>query len=100
MYIVVRYKFKFKSLKPAVQYYSNNGTSESHYWSFSDRNVKLYNTLDEAQNAQSWAHDEESETMETCIEWSEELRQSENVEIGTFDALFMRAKELGLQVIY
>jgi hypothetical protein len=98
-WIIIRYSST--ALNAPVGYYSKPDGYPKHYWSFSDRNAQIFNNLEDAQNAQSWAYDDDlADLIIAVLQWNEEMRQPESKEIGTFSALEYKAWELGCEIIY
>lgn len=98
-YIIARYNCT--SLRASVQYYSTNGINPNHFWSFSHRNCKVFSSLEQAQQAQSFAFEDFEGLTTVVLEFREELRRSEKeIEVGLWADLRGKAIKLGCEIIY
>jgi hypothetical protein len=90
-FIIVRYFIK--SIKRNAHYYSTNAAQNSHFWSFSDRNAKIFSSLQQARDAESMAYDEEF--MTNIFEFDEAMRMPDDKNIQLFTDLLEKAQECG-----
>ena len=95
-FIIVRYFIKSSERK--AFYYSTNAAQNSHFWSFLDRNAKIFASLEQAREAEGFAYDEEY--MTSVFEFSEALRIPEDKAMQLYSDLLEKAKELGLKNYY
>ena len=95
-FIIVRYFIK--SLNRGAFYYSTNAAQNSHFWSFSDRNAKIFASLEQAREAESFAYDEEY--MTSVFEFSEALKMPQDKDTQLYSELLIKAQELGLKNYY
>lgn len=90
-FIIVRYFLK--GLKPFAQYYSTNAAQNSHFWSPSDRNAKVFSDLKQAREAESLGYNEEF--MTNILQFDDALKMPENRGIWGFAELLQKAQECG-----
>ena len=95
-FIIVRYFIKSSERK--AFYYSTNAAQNSHFWSFLDRNAKIFASLEQAREAESFAYNEEY--MTSVFEFSDALRMPEDKTMQLYSDLVEKAQQLGLKNCY
>jgi hypothetical protein len=92
-FIIVRYFLK--GLKPSAQYYSTNAAQNSHFWSPSDANAKIFTDLNAAREAESLGYNEEF--MTNILQFNDALKTPADRGIWSFAELLQKAQECGLK---
>lgn len=95
-FIIVRYNIKNK--ERTAQYYSTNAAQNSHFWSFNDNHAKVFSSLQQARDAESFAYDEQF--MTSVFEFNDALKMPLDRDIWLYSELLQNAQECGLKNYY